>query len=47
MARILQALVNIGADVANEDESRIAFADTNMFDGDAIAVSAIHLIART
>lgn len=47
MARILRTLVNIGTDVADEDETRIAFTHADMIDGHAITVSAVHLIAGT
>jgi len=47
MARILQALVNVRADIADENETRIAFAHADVFDSYAVAVSAVHLIART
>lgn len=47
MTRILQTFVNITANVADEDETRIAFTHTGMFESYAIAISAVHLIART
>lgn len=47
MARILQALVNVSADIADENKARITFAHADMIDGQAIAISAIYLIART
>lgn len=47
MARILQALINVSADVADENKTRVAFTDADMVDGQAIAISAIYLIART
>lgn len=47
MARILQALVNVSADIADENKARIAFTHADMIDGQAIAISAIYLIART
>lgn len=47
MARILQALVNVSADVADENKARVAFTHTDMVDGQAIAISAIYLVTRT
>lgn len=47
MARILQTFVDIGADIADEDEARIAFAHTDMFESYATAISAVDLIAWT
>lgn len=46
MARILQTLVNVSTDVTDENKARIAFTHANMIDGQAIAISAIYLIAR-
>lgn len=46
MARILQTLININADIADEDEARIAFTYADMIDGYAITISAVYLIAR-
>lgn len=43
----MQALVNVSADVADENEARIAFTHADMVDGQTIAISAIYLIART
>lgn len=47
MARILQTLVNISADVADENKARIAFTHADVIDGQAITISAIYLITRT
>jgi hypothetical protein len=47
MARILQALVNIRADIADKNETGIAFAHADVVDSYAVAVTAVHLIAGT
>lgn len=47
MARILQTLINIGANVTDKNEARIAFTHADMIDGYAITISAVYLIART
>lgn len=47
MARILQTLVNVSADVADKNEARITSAHADVIDGYAIAISAVYLIART
>lgn len=47
MARVVQTLVDVLADVACQLEARITFAYPSVIGRYAVAVSAIHLIART